>query len=332
LEKRVNNLTSTWMQKNYISLFLLLLFCFSFTGLHAQEATFDNGKKYIIGGIEVKGVKSYNKQTVLTYTGLRKGEIITIPGERITEVINKLWKLELFSDIEFYLTDVQGETAFLELVIEELPTLSEVKFQGIKKQGKIDDIVKETDLKKGKKLTESFLTNTKNFIENKYRKVGYLNVKTSLFTSKDTTATNAVNMIVNVDLGDKVKIGNITFEGNDVLSDGKLRKQMKNTKKKAFGRFWKKSKFIEADYKEDLVNVVDKYKEKGYRDARIITDTVAFNKEENTLDVNIKVQEGNQYYFGDVTYLGNSAYTNSQLNQVLGIRKGDVYNGLTQLR
>ncbi|NER18142.1 outer membrane protein assembly factor BamA [Spongiivirga citrea] len=316
------------MQKNYITLFLLLLFCVGSAALNAQEATFDNGKKYIIGGIEVKGVKSYNTQTVLTYTGLRKGEVITIPGERITEVINKLWKLELFSDIEFYLTDVQGETAFLELVIEELPTLSEVKFQGIKKQGKIDDIVKETDLKKGKKLTESFLTNTKNFIDNKYRKVGYLNVKTSLFTSIDTTATNAVNMIVNVDLGEKVKIGNINFEGNDVLSDGKLRKQMKNTKKKFFGRFWKKSKFIEDDYKEDLVSVVDKYKEKGYRDARIITDTVAFNKDENTLDVTIKVQEGDQYYFGDITYLGNSSYTNAQLNQVLGIKKGDVYNGV----
>lgn len=316
------------MQKNYLKLFLLFTVLLNNASINAQETTFDKGTNYIIGGIEVTGIVSYNKQTIVTFTGLRKGEEIKIPGERLSAVIQKLWKLELFSDIKFFLTDVQGDTAFLELYIQELPTLSEVKVQGIKKKGKIDDIIKETDLKKGKKITESFLTTTKNYIENKYRKNGYLNAKATLITSKDTSDVNSLKMIVNIDKGDKVKVRKIAFEGNDVFSDKKLRKQMKNTKKRVPFRFWKKSKYIKDDYREDIAKVVEKYKEKGYRDARIIKDTVVYDKKANALDIEIEVQEGNKYYFGDITYLGNSNYTSAQLSRVLGIKKGDVYNGV----
>ncbi len=313
----------------FISVFWLLLgiFILCSHSTNAQETTFDKGKKYILGGIEVTGIKSYNEQTVVTFTGLRVGQPITIPGEEISKVLNKLWKLELFSDINLYITNIEGETVFLELNIKELPTLSEAKVTGIKKR-KIKDIVDDTELKKGKKLTESFLTTTKNYIINKYRKQGYLNAKVNMVSTPDTTDTNSVKLLVNIDKGDKVKVRNITFEGNEKLKRKKLRSAMKNTKEKFPLRFWKKSKFIEDDYKEDLTGIIDAYKERGYRDARITYDTVKYDRKGNTIDIDIKVEEGNKYYFGTIDFVGNTVYTDEQLRQVLGIKNGETYNGV----
>ncbi|MBT8264159.1 MAG: outer membrane protein assembly factor BamA, partial [Muriicola sp.] len=160
----------------FISLELLLtLLLLFFTALSfSQETSYEDGKKYILGGLEVSGLKSYNEQTVKTYTGLRVGQPITVPGDKISEVIKKLWGLELFSDISFYITKVEGDSIFLELSIKERPTLSKVTIFGVKKR-KVDDIIKDTDLKKGKKITESLIANTKNYLQNKYKKQGYLN-------------------------------------------------------------------------------------------------------------------------------------------------------------
>ena len=314
--------------KRFISLeplFTLLLLFFTTITL-AQDISLENGKKYILGGLEVTGLQSYNEQTVKTYTGLRVGQPITVPGDQLSAVIKKLWGLELFSDIKFYYTKIEGENVFLELNIKERPTLSKVTVFGVKKR-KVDDIIEDTDLKKGKKITESLIANTKNYLQNKFKKQGYLNTKVNIVTAKDTSETNAQSMVVNVKKGDKVKIHDIVFEGNEQLSDKKLRKSLKNTKKKRLGRFWKKSKYILDDYQEDLSSLVDKYAENGYRDARVISDTIV-NINDNNIDVKIKVEEGNKYYFGDVNFVGNAVYTDNQLAQKLGIKKGATYNGV----
>ncbi|WP_297791970.1 POTRA domain-containing protein [uncultured Eudoraea sp.] len=305
-----------------ILLILLLFTTFSF----AQETSYGTGKKYILGGIEVIGLQSYNEQTVKTFTGLREGQPITLPGDQISEVIKKLWDLELFSDIEFFISNIEGEKVFLELNIVERPTLSKVTVYGLKKK-KIDEIIKETDLKKGKKVTESFISNTRNYIQNKYRKDGYLNTKVTIATAVDTSETNAESMVVNIKTGSKVKIKNINIEGNKMLSDKKLRKALKNTKKQQFGRVWKKSKYIEADYQEDLAAMIDKYAEKGYRDARILSDSITIINDKK-ISIDLKVEEGNKYYFGEIEFVGNAVYTDRQLNQILGIKKGDTYNGV----
>ncbi len=312
-----------FISKNHIVTILLLLFTFIVT---AQETTYEDGKNYILGGLDVTGLQSYNEQTVKTYTGLRVGQPITIPGEQISEVIKKLWGLELFSEIDFYITNIEGNTVFLELNIIERPTLTNVTFYGVKK-GKVDELIKDTDLKKGKKITESLISNSKNYIANKYKKQGYLNTQVNIATVKDTSDTNAQSMVVNVKKGDKVKIRDIVFDGNDQLSDKKLRKALKSTKKKRFGRFWKKSKFIQKDYEEDLGLLIDKFAENGYRDARVISDTI-IKVDENNIDLKIKVEEGDKYYFGNIDFVGNTVYTDRQLNQVLGIKKGDTYNGV----
>ena len=314
--------------KRFISLelFITFLLLITTTFTTAQDISYEDSKKYILGGLEVTGLQSYNEQTVKTYTGLKVGQPITLPGEQISAIINKLWGLELFTDIEFYITDIQGDNVFLELNILERPTLSKISMNGVKDR-KVDEILKDTDLKKGKKITESLIANSKNYIQNKFKKKGYFNTKVNIITVRDTSETNARSMVVNVDKGDKVKIKDIVFEGNDKLAAKKLRKALKKTKKKKLGRFWKKSKFIEEDYENDLSLIEDAYAENGYRDARILSDTV-LNVDENNIQIKIKVEEGNKYYFGDIDFVGNSVYTDQVLNRVLGIKKGSTYNGV----
>ncbi|MCJ7466159.1 MAG: outer membrane protein assembly factor BamA [Maribacter sp.] len=304
------------------TLLLLLITAFS----TAQETSYEDGKKYILAGLEVTGLQSYNEQTVKTYTGLRVGQPITIPGDQISAVINKLWGLELFSDIEVYVIDIQGENIFLELNILERSTLSNVTIYGVKKR-KVDDILKDTDLKKGKKITESLIANSKNYLQNKYKKQGYLNATVTIATAKDTVGDNSESMVINIKKGDKVKIKDIVFEGNEQLSSKKLHKALKKTKEKRFGRFWKKSKFIADDYEKDLTLLVDKYAENGFRDARVLSDTI-IKRNENNIDIKIKVEEGDKYYFGDIDFVGNSVYTDRELAAVLGIKKGATYNGV----
>ncbi|ASV29430.1 outer membrane protein assembly factor BamA [Maribacter cobaltidurans] len=303
----------------------LLLFIF-FANAYSQEPSLDRDKTYILGGIEVTGLESYNEQTVKTYTGLRIGQPITPSSEQLSDVIKKLWGLELFTSIEFFVTNIEDNNIFLELNIVERPTLTDVTFNGVKPR-KVDELRDDTDLKKGKKITESLISNTKNYLTNKYKKQGYLNTKVNIITAVDTSETNARRMVVNVNKGDKVKIKDIIFEGNEQLSDKKLRKSLKSTKRKRFGRFWKKSKYIQDDYEEDLDLLVDKYAENGFRDARVISDTIE-KLDENNILLKIKVEEGNKYYFGDIDFVGNTVYTDRQLQQVLGIKKGATYNGV----
>lgn len=279
-----------------------------------------------MGGLEVTGLKSYNEQTVKTYTGLRVGQPITIPGEQISEILKKLWGLELFSDLEFFITNIDGENIFLELAITERPTLSDVKLTGVK-PGKAEEILKDTDLKKGKKITESLISNSKNYIQNKFKKQGFLNAKVNIVTTNDTVDSNTQKMLINLDKGDKVKIRDIVFEGNEELPSKKLHKAMKKTKEKRLGRFWKKSKFIKDDYENDLDLLVDKFAENGFRDARVLSDTV-IKVDDNHIDIKIKVEEGNKYYFGDIDFVGNTVYTDRQLQSVLRIKKGATYNGV----
>ena len=325
MEKQVSN----FLGKSFIQLGIILCSFFFWGSYTSQAQNLDEyvkGKLYTIDTITVSGIKTFSNQTVISYSQLRKGEKINIPGDKISTVINKLWNLQLFSDINFYITQIQEDRIALEIEIEELPSLSEVKINGLKK-GKIEPLINETELKAGKKLSESFLANTKNYIVNKFQKEGFLNTKVTFNTIKDTINSNTFKMVVNVDKGERVKIREINFEGNEVFNDKKLRSKLKKTKQKFPLRFWRKSKFIEEDYDEGKQNLLDFYKERGYRDARIVRDTLV-NNEDNSITINFDLEEGNQYYFGDISYLGNSVYTDYQLSQVLGIKKGDTYDGV----
>jgi len=323
----VSNLVSAFMIKKILT---LIAFCFliSIPG-KAQDLPLADGQRYTIGEITVSGNSTYNEQTIIAYTGLKKGEEIYMPGDRLSKVLKKLWDLDLFSDINFYITNVEGNVADLELEIQEVPELAEVRIQGIKKKSEKEELIEENKLTPGKKATENLVTTTRNYIENKYKKEGYLNAKVNINTIEveDTTNTNKVNMVVNIDQGEKVKIAEINFSGNQEFSDAKLKRSMKNTKEKNFLRVWKRSKFIRDEYQEDKENIIDKYKEKGFRDARIVEDSL-IRKDKETIALKLQIEEGDKYYIGDIEFLGNTVYSDSQLKQALGINKGDTYNGV----
>ncbi|HEX9825969.1 MAG TPA: outer membrane protein assembly factor BamA [Flavobacteriaceae bacterium] len=314
--------------RTYINPLLILIALIFSSVVTAQNIDFNNGKKYTIGDITVTGNTSFSSQTVIAYSGLRKGETIIIPGEEISNALKKLWKTNLFSSIDIYLTKVELDTAYLEINLIDLPELNEVKIQGVKKS-KTESIIKENKLDKGAKVTENLITTTRNYLTNKYKKEGHLNAKVTVNTTEviDSIEKSRVNMLVYIDKGDKVKIDKITFNGNDILSDKKLRKVMKKTKQKNPIRLFKRSKYISADYKEDLVSVIDKYKENGYRDARIISDTL-IKHDNNTISLNINLEEGEQYKFGKIDFVGNSVYTDQQLHSILRIKEGSTYNGV----
>ena len=327
MERRVSKLIKQMPVKQRL-LMSLLVSCFTFTSLFAQQdLPVSNGKQYTIGEISVVGAKQYNEQTVIAFTRLRSGEQVYLPGDRISNVIKKLWDLDLFSDINLYAT-INGDVVDLKFEIEEVPELNKVTITGIKEK-KTKDIIKDNDLKKGTKVTENLITKTKYYIENKYKKEGYLNSKVTIITRPvtDSLAGQKVDMLVNIELSDRVKIEDIDFIGNDQLSDSKLRKQMKNTKQKNFIRFWKRSKYIAEDYAEDKVSVIDKYKEKGFRDARIVSDTL-IKSGEDLITLKLTVEEGDKYYIGDIDFLGNTVYSDRELARQLGLEKGDVYNGV----
>ncbi len=324
----MNRLNNLFNAVNSTKLVLLFLFLGSAVQVNAQDRLpFDQGKTYILKKVTVTGKITYNEQTIVTFAGLEKGQNITIPGEEISNSIKKLWKLGLYNDVNFYVDKIEGDSISLELNINELPKLKEAKFVGIKK-GKLEAITKDTELTPEKIVNENLITTTKNYIENKYKKEGYYNTKVNIVTTQDTTTINHVNMVVNVDKGQKVKVEKITVNGNTQFTDSKIRAAMKNTKQQSVLHIFKSSKYIKEKYKEDLTSIVDKYKENGYRDARIVSDSVTFDKEKNKISINLNIEEGNKYYFGDIKFLGNTVYNDQFLGRVLGIKKGDVYNGI----
>jgi outer membrane protein insertion porin family len=331
LEKQVNKLNNFLVLHKKIGIALTLLVFGSFTQIKAQDRVpFDQGKKYILADVAVVGKISFNNQTVITFAGLQKGQEITIPGEEISSAIKKLGKLGLFDEISFYVNKIQNDSIYLDLNLVELPKLNEVKFVGVKKN-KTEGLIKDNSLTKGKIVNENLITTTKNYIESKYKKEGYYNTKVNITTLKDASTVNQVNMLVTIDKGDKVKIHSIDFVGNEKLSDKTLRKAMKDTKQKSPLnplRILKASKFIQAKYKTDLENVIAAYKEKGYRDARILSDSVTYNKDKNALAIKINIEEGNKYYFGNIKFLGNTVYSDQVLGRLLGVKKGETYNGV----
>lgn len=333
MEKQANKLQSKFYKKLFSVALVLFALFFSFNAnaqsqndsIVSSNATFEKGKEYILGGISVTGLIKFSEETVKVFTGLRNGQAIKLPGDKLTSAIKKLYESKQFSNVDVYLAKLDGNTVYLQFDVQELPMLKEVTLVGIKK-AKAKELLKEAELKEGAMVTDNLLVTTRNYFTKKYTDKGFLKTKVNLDTRKDSSDINVVNMSVFIDKGSKIKINAINFTGNKTLSDKTLRKAMSNTKKKFLGRFWKGSKYIEEEYQEDLESILDKYSREGFRDARILSEGISWN-EDNTIDVNIELEEGKQYRFADIVFVGNKEYTNEELNKVLRIDKGDIYNG-----
>jgi len=277
---------------------------------------------------------------------LERGQIINIPGEEISDAIKKLWKTGFFNDIAVYESSTEGDVINLEIYLNEMPRLKNVEVIGLKK-AKREEILQDLQLAvpdnsiSGKKkssikivenkiINENLISTTKNYLTNKYQKEGYFNTKVSVETKLHSDQKTA-DLIIDIDKGKKVRISDIDFSGNTQLTNAKLRKAMKKTKTRSPlnpVRIFKPSKFIENEYKNDLANIIDAYKEKGYRDARIISESVVYDSKSNNVAIDIALEEGRKYYIGDIRFIGNSEFTDSALRRTLSISKGEVYNGV----
>ena len=223
-----------------------------------ENIVYEKGKEYILGGISISGLQKFSESTVKVFTGLKIGQPLKLPGDKLTSAIKKLYQSKQFSTVEVFLIRVDGNTIYLEFDVKELPQLNEISIAGIKKN-KSKALKTEAELKTGAMVTDNLLVTTKNYFKKKYTDKGFLKTKVSIDTKRDSSDINAVNMSVFIDKGSKIKIKNINFTGNKALSESKLRAAMGNTKRKFAGRFWKGSKYIDEKFKEDLVSILDTY-------------------------------------------------------------------------
>ena len=333
MEKQANKLQSKFYTKLFSVALVLFALFFGFSAnaqtqndsIAKNNTAFEKGKEYILGGISVTGLVKFSEETVKVFTGLRNGQTIKLPGDKLTSAIKKLYESKQFSNVDVYLAKLDGNTVYLQFDVQELPMLKDVSIVGVKKS-KAKELLKEAELKEGAMVTDNLVVTTKNYFTKKYTDKGFLKTKVTLDTRKDSSDINVVNMNVFIDKGSKIKIKDINFTGNEALSDKKLKKAMSNTKEKFLGRFWKGSKYIEDEYQEDLESILDKYSRLGYRDARILSEGISWN-DDNTIDIDIELEEGKQYRFSEIVFVGNKEYTDDELMKVLRIDKGDVYNG-----
>jgi len=298
----------------------------------AQETTdsrlskidYSKPKEYEIGGGTISGIKYLDQNVLVHLSGLKVGETITVPGDDITQAINKLWKHGLFGDIEITATKIVGNSIFLDIYLKERPRLSKFTFEGVTK-GEADDLREEIKLIRGTQVTDDVLSLTENRIKKFFIDKGFYNTEVNIAQQEDSLMPNTVILTIAVDKKQRIKINEIYFEGNTVFTDTKLRRAMKETKRKTWYNIFKASKYIENTFEEDKAKIIAKYNEKGYRDAKIEVDSV-YRNDEKTLNLYLKLNEGGQYFFRNVTWVGNSKYPSEILDHELRIVKGDVFD------
>lgn len=296
-----------------------------------QEATAQAQQPtYVLKDIVVDGVKKYTPAQILRFTGLSKGEIVDIPGQKISNAIKKLWETDSFSEVEVYVEDTDGKNVVLKFYLQDLLELGEVKFtgKGISKS-KNEKLAKDNNLKPGTKITNNLISTIKNKVPQEYVKKGFADAKITIQDKVNANDPNLVDWTIQVDKGKRVKIAKIEFDGNEMISDAKLRKKgFKDTKQKRFGikGILKPSKFLKDKYEEDKINLVNYYNSLGFRDARILSDSVWRN--DKGYNINVKLSEGKKYYLGNISFVGNTAYSTDYLQKVLGYKKGEIYDAV----
>jgi len=289
------------------------------------DISYENPQDYYIGGISVSGVQFLDPEAVVALTGLKIGDKITIPGEEISVAIKKLWEQGLIGDVEVVLKKIEGKNIFLEFVLKERPRLSKFIFSGPTKSER-EDLLEKIDLARGRIVNDALIKNSKNKIREFYLEKGFLNTTVEIVQIKDTLLENNIVLKVTVDKKSKVHIEKVLITGNEKFSSKILQSKMKKTKGKQIMNVWTGSKLIKKTYTEDKAALIEFYNSKGYRDAHIVSDSYSVAKKPNLVNVYINIDEGSKYYFRNITWKGNYVYTDEQLNNVLAIKKGDVYN------
>ena len=290
---------------------------------------YNRPKKYVVGGVDVEGNNYLSSEQILQVTGMQKGMELTVPSEEITSIVNRLWLQRYFEDVAVVVDSIvpATDTAFFKIRIIERPRVSRWTFSGVK-SGEEKELLERLNLKRGGEFSEYVSKTSTDIIKRYYKEKGFLNVDVDVNTKRDTVIRSAIRVQFAVNKGEKVKIQTINFNGAESVKETKLVRSMKKTRDKRPMNFFSSKKFNEKEYDNDKRSLISAFNEAGYRDARIVNDTMYY-VEPNRLQIDFDIDEGKQYFFRDITWTGNSVYDSETLNSILKIKKGDIYDVVT---
>ena len=282
-------------------------------------------KKYEIADIKVSGVKNYEDYVLIGISGLAVGQTITVPGDDITSAVKRYWRHGLFSDVKILADKIEDNKIYLSIQLKQRPRITDIVIHGVKKSER-EDLMAKLGMAKGTQITPNLVDRAKILIKKHFDEKGFKNAEVNIVEREDPENAEQVYVDVNIDKKAKVKVHKITIDGNMVLTDKKLKRTMKKTNEKGkLINLFRPKKFIEERYEEDKQKIIEKYNELGYRDAQIMEDSVS-QYDEKTVDVYMKIYEGQKYYLRNITWVGNKVYPSDLLNEQLRMKSGDVYN------
>ncbi|MCM1152983.1 MAG: outer membrane protein assembly factor BamA [Muribaculum sp.] len=282
-------------------------------------------RSYEIAGISVSGVPDSDDALIIGFSGLNIGDKIEIPGEAISTATKRFWRQNLYAKVQISVEKIVGDRVWLNISLRQQPRLSEVRFNGIKNSER-KDLNERLGMVSGQQITPNIVDRAKQIIEKYYAAKGFKNAKVVIRQNPDLSKDNQVILDVDINKHNKVKVHKIYIEGNEVLSDRKVKNAMKKTNENGdILNLFKQKKFVDSDYADDKNRIIQKYNELGYRDASILADSVV-PYDENKVDVYLKLDEGKKYYISDISWVGNTVYPTETLQSLLDIYPGDVYN------
>ncbi|MDR1859765.1 MAG: outer membrane protein assembly factor BamA [Bacteroidales bacterium] len=315
------------MRRLLISFLLCALSATAFAQLDKSAdftVDYSSNQKYTIAGIDIQGIRYLDKDILLQYSGLAPGQEFSFSDNLIQNAIKKLWNNQMFSDIKVEASKIEGDKIWLVIFLQERPRLTDFTYYGVSKND-IKDIKDKVIFIPGQQVTESQLNNAQRLIKDILHEKGFLNTEVAIVQRDDPEHPNQVILDIKIDKKEKVKVQNIVFHGNENLNSVKLDRAMKKTNGRNILNFFRTKKFLENKFRDDKMNVIAKYNEKGYRDATITADSVT-PLPNGRVRIDLWVEEGNKYYIGDIRWMGNTVYKSEDLSRELGIKKGDVFD------
>ena len=299
--------------------------------LRQDEITVDynSPKKYVVGGVTVEGNHYFSQDQIIQVSGLQKGLTVTVPGEDVSSIVERLWLQRYFEDVAVVIDSIapSRDTAFFKICITERPRVSRWTFTGVK-QGEQKELLERLNLRRGGEFSDYVSKTATDIIKRYYKEKGFLLTQVDVQTRRDTLVKSAIRVNFAVDRGKKIKIKKITFTGNENVKESKLVRSMKKTKDARLINFFSSKKFNEKEYANDKRGLISAFNEAGFRDARIVKDTIYY-VEPGRLQIDFTIDEGKRYYFRNITWTGNSVYSTDDLNSILMIHKGDIYDVVT---
>lgn len=289
-----------------------------------DEFSYLHPREYIIGGITVSGAEFLDKNALITISKLVRNERITVPGDATANAIKNLWAQDLLDDVKLSVTKIKGDSIYFDIAVVERPRLTRIEIEGLRK-GQAEDIRTKLDQKKGRIVNQNLLNVISTVIKKHFHEKGFLNTDVTITQTKDTVEANHVVLTANVNKHRRTVVNRIYFEGNDKFTQAQLRKYLKKVGQRAFYKIFGPGKFVQDKYDEGKLSLIEKLQDKGYKDAEILSDTIK-RHDDKSVNIHIKLHEGNQYFFGNVTWVGNAKYPTNVLNAILGVNKGDVYS------